>query len=303
MIYIKNIITFCFLACLALGCTGKEGLTRDFEDDLTGPGAGKTDKLSLVAGSYNLRLITANDQGILSWDNRKQWVKKIIQDHDFDILGTQEGVLAQINDITAHSSYAYVGVGRDNGTTQGETCAILYKQEKYTVESSGTFWLSQTPDVPSYGWDANIRRICTWVKFKDKATGTLFFVFNAHYDHQGAVAKLESSKLIIAQIKLIAGNLPVVMTGDLNALPNSEPIAALLQSNLLWDAKVISKTAAQGPEGTSYGYDLSKEPTGRIDHVLVSKTIDVQAFKIIDDDFKTGNIASDHLPVYVQLEL
>src|SRR5690606_17334364 len=234
------------------------------------------------------------------WENRKQWVRKIVDDHDFDILSTQEGYITQIDDVVAGKNYAYVAVGRDDGVSAGETCAILYKTDKFNVEDEGTFWLSMTPDVPSSGWDATIKRICTWIKFREIASDKTFFVFNADYDHQGTIARVESSKLMLSKIQEIATDFPLVMTGDLNSEPPSDAVTALVSTKFLWDSKPITRTPATGPEGTYYGYDFTTTPTSRIDYAFVSRKVHVLEYNVINDDFTTGNIASDHLPVRVK---
>lgn len=294
--------TLFIIAFLVLGCGGKEGLMRDFEDGIDDIPTENVDKIKLNVGSYNLRLITSSDLGVRDWGNRKQWVRKIIDMHGFDILGTQEGVISQLDDIVADKNYDYVAVGRDDGKLKGETSGILFKKDRFEVMNTGTFWFSETPEVPSKGWDANINRICTWIQFKDKASSKVFFFFNVHYDHQGTVARVESSKLMLAKINEIAGSNPAIMTGDLNSEPNSEAMTALTGSSMLWDAKLVTVSPALGPEGTFYDYDLSKTPTSRIDYVLVNKIVKVLGYKVIDDDFQTGNIASDHLPVNAQIE-
>jgi endonuclease/exonuclease/phosphatase family metal-dependent hydrolase len=189
---------------LILSCSGN-GMMRDFEDILDDSDNGNMDKIQLVLGTYNLRLQTGSDADQRNWENRKQWVRKIVDDYDFDILSTQEGYLGQINDVVENKDYGYVAVGRDDGVNSGETCGILYKKARFGVEAQGTFWLSETPNAPSYGWGAEIRRICTWIKFKEKESGRIFFVFNVHYDHQSVTARDESSKLILNRIKQIAG--------------------------------------------------------------------------------------------------
>ncbi len=298
----KKYTSFLLLSVLLFGCSGNEGLIRDFDDDLAIGVEDDTDKLQVAVGSYNLRLLTSADVGEQSWENRKEWVRKIVDDHDFDILGTQEGYISQIEDIVEGKDYAYVAVGRDDGVLAGETCAILYKTGKFKVEDKGTFWLSQTPEIPSSDWGATIKRICTWVKFSDIETDRIFFVFNAHYDHQSTMAREESSKLMLNKIREIAGDSPVVMTGDLNSEPSSEAMTTLVGTKFLWDSKPITRAPATGPEGTYYGYDLTKVPTSRIDYVFVSRKVHVLEYKVINDDFTTGNIASDHLPLQVKVQ-
>ncbi|ERJ58159.1 hypothetical protein M472_05215 [Sphingobacterium paucimobilis HER1398] len=290
------------VAFFALSCGGKEGLIRDFEDGIDEIPTENENKLKLHVGSYNLRLITSSDLGVKDWANRKQWVRKIVDTHEFDILGTQEGVISQLDDIVMDKNYEYIAVGRDDGKLKGETSGILFRKDKFNVLSTGSFWLSETPAVPSKGWDANINRICTWIQFKELVSGKIFFFFNVHYDHQGAVARLESSKLMLEKIKEIAGDNPAVMTGDLNAEPTTDVLTTLTSSSVLWDSKTVTTSPAVGPVGTFYDYDLTKVPTSRIDYVLVNKSIKVLGYKVIDDDFTTGNIASDHLPVSVDIE-
>lgn len=296
---IRKYVSFLSLTILMLACSSYEGLIRDFEDDMAGSIEDNTNKVKVNIGSYNLRLITSADIEEKSWENRKEWIRKIVDDYEFDIIGTQEGYITQIEDVIAEKAYTYIGVGRDDGVSAGETCSILYKTAKYKVEDSGTFWLSTTPDVPSSGWDATIKRICTWVKFKEIDSDKIFFVFNAHYDHQGLVAREESSKLMLSKIQEIATDFPVLMTGDLNAEPTSEAVTTLIKTQFLWDSKPITRKPATGPDGTFYGYDLTKDPTSRIDYVFVSRMVHVMEYHVIDDDFKTSNIASDHLPVQV----
>ncbi|PRD50805.1 endonuclease/exonuclease/phosphatase family protein [Sphingobacterium gobiense] len=298
---LKNRTLLFLVLCFVVGCSGKEGLMRDFDDAGHTPQGEQDYKVAMNVGSYNIRLLTNADQGDLAWANRKQWARKIVDDYDFDVLGTQEGYLSQIRDLVEEKDYDYVAVGRDDGKNQGETCAILFKKEKFTLLANGTFWLSTTPNEPSYGWDANIRRICTWVRLKEKEADEEFFVFNVHYDHQGTVARGESSRLMLNKIREIAGNgARVFMTGDLNAEPNAEPITVLLGDNILWDSRILTQTPPTGPEGTSYGYNLNTLPTSRIDYVFVTRSISVLSYVTIDDDFTTGNIASDHLPVLIK---
>ncbi len=299
---IRIYVSFLLLSVLLFGCSGKEGLIRDFDDDLAKGIEDDADKIQVVVGTYNLRLLTSADVGVEDWENRKQWVRKIVDNYDFDILSTQEGYITQIEDVVADKAYAYVAVGRDDGVSAGETSAILYKTDKFDIEDEGTFWLSETPEVPSSGWDATIKRICTWVKFREIASDRVFFVFNAHYDHQGTIARVESSNLMLSKIKEIATDFPVVMTGDLNSEPPSDAVTALVSTKFLWDSKPITRTPATGPEGTYYGYDLTKAPTSRIDYAFVSRKVHVLEYNVINDDFTTGNIASDHLPVRVKVQ-
>src|SRR5687768_2394111 len=168
----------------------------------------------LTIGSYNVRYANANDTGNL-WADRAPVVANLIRFHDFDIFGTQEALKNQLDDISnALPQYTRYGLGRDDGKEKGEHAAIYYKKDRFTLLNKGDFWLSQTPDKPSLGWDATCcNRICSWVYLRDKKTGKRFYFFNAHYDHQGMQARRESSKLVLETIKKIAGTAPVIFTG------------------------------------------------------------------------------------------
>ena len=161
-----------------------------------------------------------------AWPNRKEMVKGLIRFHDFDIFGTQEGFKHQLDNILELGNYAYIGAGRDDGKEAGEHSAIFYKKDRFEVLDKGNFWFSETPDVPGKGWDAVCcNRICSWGKFKDKISGQVFFFFNSHYDHQGKVARRESSHLLLKKIREIAGEKAIVFaTGDFNAVPTNRSL-------------------------------------------------------------------------------
>ncbi len=257
-------------------------------------------KVELNVATYNIRLNIASD-GINAWPNRKEWVKELIQYHSFDIFGVQEALNDQMNDLASIPGFSYVGGGRDDGKTGGEYSAIFYKTEKYTVLQSGTFWLSQTPDTPSKGWDAAYPRICTWAHFKDKKTRKQFFMFNTHFDHMGEQARQQGAKLILKKInELNAKNIPVFITGDFNSSPQTVAYATIVEQ--FTDAKLISQAKSYGPEGTFNGFDyMSKLPDGRIDFVFVSKDIEVLKYGVLTDT-KEQRFPSDHFPVACRLK-
>ncbi|MDR3142704.1 MAG: endonuclease/exonuclease/phosphatase family protein [Tannerellaceae bacterium] len=206
-------------------------------------------QLNLNVATYNLRMDTPRD-GKNSWVYRKEMVKGLIRFHDFDIFGTQEGFIHQINDILEVEAYDYVGAGRDDGKDGGEHSAIFYKKGRFTVLDEGNYWLSETPDVPGKGWDATCcNRICSWAKFREKATGKEFYFFNVYYDHEGKEARRQSSHLMLSRIKAIAGNAPVFCTGDFNATPDDEPIRLIYADGLLTDSYKLTKQPPYGPTG------------------------------------------------------
>ena len=256
---------------------------------------------TLNIATYNLRMDTPTD-GENAWPNRKDMVKALVQFHDFDIFGTQEGFVHQLKGICELDAYDYVGVGRDDGKEAGEHSAIIYKKDRFSVLDKGNYWLSETPDVPGKGWDATCcNRICSWAKFKDKTTGKEFFFFNVHYDHEGKEARRESSKLMISKIKSIAGNLPFFCTGDFNATPDSEPIQILYNDGTLIDSYKITKLPPYGPVGTYQGFKIQTRPEGRIDYIFVSKGIQINKHGVLTD-INHNRLPSDHFPVVANVE-
>ena len=252
----------------------------------------------LNVATYNLRMDTPND-GLDAWKHRKEKVNALIRFHDFDIVGTQEGFHHQLLDIVAANDYAYTGVGRDDGITQGEHSAIVYKKDRFEVLDSGDFWLSETPEVPSYGWDAQIRRICSWAKFRDKQADKEFFFFSVHYDHQAREARRNSSVLMMSKIEEIAGDMPTFCVGDFNATPDDEPIEVIYNANILNDAYLISLAKPYGTEGTFNAFKLDAPMKNRIDYIWVSKQITIEKYGVLND-VHYGHFPSDHFPVMVK---
>lgn len=208
---------------------------------------------SLKVITYNIRYDNPKD-GEDRWDNRKDFLTDQIKFYEPDFLGTQEGLLHQVSFIdSALSQYDYIGVGRNSGKTEGEFTAVFYNSEKFNVIKHSTFWLSETPDVPSKGWDAALNRICTYGLFEDKSTKEKVWIFNTHFDHRGVKARSNSAKLIVEKIKeLNKEDYPVVFMGDLNLEPETEAIQYL--SNELNDTKTSNSKVVFGPIGTFNGF-------------------------------------------------
>lgn len=256
--------------------------------------------VSLKVASYNLRLDTKVDS-LNSWEYRKAKVNDLVRYHEFDLIGTQEGFKHQLDDMCYMNSYEYVGGGRDDGKDEGEHSAIIYDTERFRLIESGDYWLSETPDVPGKGWDATCcNRICSWAKFEEKNSGEQFYFFNVHFDHQGQVARKESGKLMVEKIKEIAGNAPVIATGDFNSRPDSDQIKRM--SKLLYDTYHISIKPPYGPSGTFTRRFENPITQHRIDYIFVS-----DHFRVLDYAHLTDNdgvyYPSDHLPVVSNIVL
>lgn len=255
-------------------------------------------KNSINIASYNLRQETSRD-GKNSWEHRRDFVKDLINYHGLEIIGTQEGFHNQLTDLLELKGWEYTGVGRDDGVNEGEHSAIFYKSDRFKLQESGSFWLSETPDVPSKGWDATCcNRICSWAKFRVRKTRKTFYIFNVHFDHEGVQAREESGYLIINKIKEIAGSKATILCGDFNSKPNTKQIEHIAEH--LNDSYLISELPPYGPTGTFNGFRLDGQFKDRIDYIFVSNQFIIHKYGVLTD-FKEGRFPSDHLPVVVNL--
>ncbi len=257
---------------------------------------------NLIIGTFNLRYANPNDTGNL-WVNRAPLVESMIQFYDFDILGTQEGLIGMINDLSKNlPQYEQYGIGRDDGKDAGEHSAIFFKKNKFTLLNHGDFWLSQTPEKPSLGWDATCcNRICSWVYLQDKKSKKKFYVFNTHYDYQMDLARNESSKLMLKEIKKIAGNQPVIFMGDLNGGNETTWYKAVANSGILNDTYKESKNPMAGnPTYQDFGKAISDSEI--IDHIFVTHHFSVKRWGILSNTFH-GKYPSDHFPVLAEVNL
>lgn len=257
---------------------------------------------NLILGTYNLRYANAYDTGNL-WVNRAPVIESLIRFYDFAILGTQEGLIGMINDLSnALPQYQRYGIGRDDGKDAGEYSAIFFKKDKFKLLKQGDFWLSQTPDKPSLGWDATCcNRICSWVYLEDKKSKKKFYVFNTHYDYQKDLARNESSKLILKEIKKIAGNQPVIFMGDLNGGNETHWYQEIANSGILKDTyKEAKYPYANNPSFQDFGHQISD--TEIIDHIFNTKDFSVKKWGILSDTYH-GKYPSDHFPVLAEVIL
>lgn len=251
--------------------------------------------------TYNIRYNTPSDKEN-AWPNRRAEVMNLLKLHKADIFSVQEALYDQIMDLKdGMPGFDYVGVGRDDGNINGEFSAIYYNSNRYALIENGTFWLSETPKVPSKSWDAALNRICTWARLKEKETRKTFYIFNTHFDHKGVKARKESALLILKKIDEISVRKdPVILTGDFNLTPEEKPLVLIRQK--LKDARQISKTVPQGPVGTFNNFDFESKLENRIDYIFVNKLVDVKKYSVLTDS-KDNHYPSDHLPVLVEVQL
>lgn len=252
--------------------------------------------------TFNIRFNNPDD-GVNAWPNRVEMVSGLLKYHEPDIFGFQEALIGQIEDIqNAMPDYEWFGVGRDDGKKGGEFSPVFFNKKKFILIASGTFWLSETPEKPSKSWDAALPRIVTWGKFKSKVTGKHFLYFNTHFDHKGDEARKNSAFVIRDKIKEISGNqgLPVILTGDFNLYPESEPIGLI--KSFMKDSREITKTPPYGPEGTFNSFNWNALLERRIDYIFTQGGIKVLKYAVLTDS-KDQRWPSDHLPVFVKIQM
>ncbi|WP_367757063.1 endonuclease/exonuclease/phosphatase family protein [Flavobacterium sp. WC2430] len=255
---------------------------------------------SLKIMTYNIRLDVSSD-GENDWTHRKDFFTSQIQFYEPDVFGVQEATPNQVVDISnVLLKYNNVGMGRE-GVGKGESSNIYFKKDKFTILDSSTFWLSDTPNEISMGWDAACNRVCTYALFKDNKTKQFFWVFNTHLDHIGEVARTKGIELILSKIAALnSKKYPVIFMGDFNTEPNEDRIIKL--QKVMDDTKDLSQNKPFGPEGTFNGFKHNEPVTKRIDYIFISKNnnLNVMKYAVLSDS-KDLKYPSDHLPVLVEL--
>ena len=255
---------------------------------------------SAVVMTYNIRLNVKSD-GENWWENRKDKVAALMNYYEADFIGAQEVQHEQLEYLLKTlPHYSSIGVGRDDGKTAGEYSCILYNNKNYRPVQQSTFWLSQTPDKVSMGWDAVCNRVCTYGLFEHITTKKKVWVFNTHFDHVGDTARYESAQLIMERVKQLKSqqNYPVLFTGDFNSQPGDAPVQYI--SEHLKNTRMISKMPPYGPEATWNAFKFNEVPKGWIDYVFVSKEVTVQKYAVLTDSYDK-KYPSDHFPVLVHI--
>ena len=286
-----------------------------FCQETKGAGRAGADGLDVRIMSFNIRYGSAND-GENHWKNRREMVFDVIRNQHSDVVGLQEALRFQIDEIrNAVPVYGEIGVAREDGRIDGEYSAILYRADRFGIAEAGTFWLSDTPDVAgSSHWGNACVRICTWARLIENKSGKAFYLFNTHLDHRSQPSREKSAVLLAQRIRSRNHKDPVVVTGDFNAGENN-PVVTYLKG----------ETAVDGPDGRKAKTSVPMVDTFRvlhpnvkdvrtghafrgtrqgnkIDYVLVPPEAKVLEAQILYDNVD-GRYPSDHFPVMARLRL
>ena len=252
------------------------------------------DELNVM--TFNIRYDNLGD-GLDNWRFRSANVAGMFSHHKVAVAGLQEVLHRQLSHLEKRlPGYAHVGVGREDGKQKGEYAPIFFDKDRLELARSDTIWLSETPKkAGSKSWDSSLPRIATLAWFKDRKTGKMLLVVNTHFDHRGAVARRESAALIGRHVKQVnQEKLPVVVMGDLNYLPGSDPYKQFRQAGFQ-DALEKSEKEHQGPRSTWNGFGKAVVKGRRIDFIFVSPDIRVLEHKIDVRQFN-GRFPSEHCP-------
>lgn len=252
--------------------------------------------------SFNIRMDTPSDS-LNSWTHRKEVAAEAIRMNDIDLFGTQEVLAHQLKDLKDRlPQYVSIGVGREDGKEAGEFSAIFYKKDRFDALQSGTFWLSETPEVAgSKGWDGACERVASWAVLKEKNSGKKIFFINTHLDHVGKTARQEGVTLLMERAKEYGKGMPIIITGDFNANPESSVIAHVLESGDFNDSYVLAPDK-KGHTGTFHGYGrIPVEKRNRIDYIFVTSPIQIISYEALPDQLN-GTYISDHAPIMAKIK-
>lgn len=254
--------------------------------------------------SFNIRYGSADD-GADAWPHRREMVYDVIRERDSDFVGLQEALRFQIDDIReAVPGYDEIGVGRTDGRREGEYSAILYKPDRWRVAESGTFWLSDTPEIPgSTSWGNEITRIVTWGRLVERNSGRGIRVFNTHFDHESQPSRQRSAELLAARLASRGGTEPVVVTGDFNAGENNPAVLYLKNAGDRSPVSLVDTYRVlhpgRTPAGTFNAFEGRRDGP-KIDYVFVERGTEVRRAGIIHDN-DAGRYPSDHFPVFAEI--
>lgn len=250
----------------------------------------RKEQRSLTVMSFNVRNSSAND-GDNCWENRRPAAVEMLNTLNPDIVGLQEALPDQEEALTtACPQYTAFGVGRNDGV-EGERMSVLFNTDVLEFRDGGTWWLSETPDVPSVGWDAKYPRTATWVLMKDLRCGKEFYLVNTHLDHKGAEARRNGLSMVVAKIREMNPDVPMVLMGDFNVEPGDPALTAL--DGLMLDARETAPETEDTPSFNGY----KPQPQKIIDYIYYSGFKKADTFRVVKESYKDVPFISDHYPI------
>ncbi|MEL6923633.1 MAG: endonuclease/exonuclease/phosphatase family protein [Bacteroidota bacterium] len=253
--------------------------------------------------SFNIRYDSPRDTGNL-WVDRKEKVAAVIRFHQADLIGIQEGLYHQLEQLDSLlPDHDYLGVGRDDGRQKGEFTAIFYRRKRLQPINTAHFWLSETPEVPgSMSWETACTRMVSHVHFRDLLTGQFFYHFNTHYDHISHEARYKGTLLLQEEMSTLPDSAFVLLTGDFNV--TQEDSTYQLLSTFVKDTQRLSPNGGYGPDFSYKAFDQPGKPGHIIDYIFIRPHPGVQVLRhgLLSDNWD-GKYPSDHLPVLLELRL
>lgn len=259
------------------------------------------DPTTLTVMTYNLRYASPKPPN--SWPERRPAAKAMLEKLAPDLIGTQEGLYAQLKDLGADlPGFEQIGLGREGGS-RGEFMAIFYRAERFEPVEYDHFWLSDTPEViGSATWGNNVKRMVTWVRFRDRQSSQEFYFVNTHFDHESQNAREKSAELLLERIKKLKSDLPLIVVGDFNAVAGAnKAYDTLVGDGYLSDTWTAAKEPGKAI-GTFHNYRGPREGGGRIDWILTRGPITTLSSEVVTFELD-GQYPSDHFPVIAKLRL
>ncbi|MBC8003429.1 MAG: endonuclease/exonuclease/phosphatase family protein [Opitutaceae bacterium] len=252
--------------------------------------------------TFNLRFASTRPPN--SWPERRPVMRECIERYSPDLIGTQEGLYAQLKDIeTDLPGYATIGLGREGGS-KGEFMMIFYRRDRFEPLEYDHFWLSDTPNViSSTSWGNTVKRMVTWVRFMDRRTRQEFYFVNTHFDHQVQVSREKSAELVRQRVDALKTTLPVLLVGDFNAVASANKAYDILtQGGGFTDLFKTSPVKRNAEFNSFTGFKPPVKNGEHIDWLLSRGPVKVSEAEIITFE-KNGQTPSDHYPVMVVVTL
>lgn len=259
--------------------------------------------------TWNIRINIKKDSVAGNvWGNRREAIVKMVQSNDFDIWGVQEDFNRELNELNSLlPNFSRKGFPNHENGRVGTFNSVFYKKRRFDERESGMFYLAPRDDVPMIGWNGKYIRSCTWVKLVERNTSQVFWVFNTHMDYAGGEVERESCKMLLRKIREIAGeNAAVIVMGDLNFSQHSPGYKILTESGVVEDCLNLAQKKIK-VAGTFNKFENDYKSEERLDHILVTKNINVLEYDVLLDTYPgqygEDRFPSDHFPVVVKINL